>query len=630
MFAAILRNLRHTQPYFIDPAPIVQFLEADQHDRWRYLTLGFGDHFAYLSAQTAALSVDGNYHFARRLPDLTRFSVERLENAEHPGALGLGSLCQFLVDSERYNLKYVFVNDAFYDPLLWFTGWALLNRLQNGIVISEGPDMPPLPHYLPQRSYPVMYQVLWGIVPAAALILGLLVLAASGLRSLRCSPPSESPRMQTPNNYPDPVRVRLLVPVMLMIGVSSATAIAGRLVFSVNRPLPPETVIVCYFGNLDFRRFADAHAMLDSVTRQDLQDTLFAWRWRGRLVTSYSKLKDLQIVSLEVRDNIAHAAVELDWLTALELVTEQRDVGPVRRDGTCIVVPTSLRPWRTPERLLRNPEVAGTTIGRRQPLPEADLQRDQLDRPQIIVSGARLVQLDGRLSVVGQVTNADSDPAPLTLHAEVLVGPVLQGRQAAAIVASHRLRPAESAGFRVTSRTCFRCGVRKLAATSTPACSSRRNSTTIPDGAAIDVRAVVRTDGHYWGVALSGLTIVEADGGLALEGHATNTGTVTATIASVLVLLYGADRAPVWAETGFVRGNLYPGQIERLRIELPRCDRIAVIASVQPGAIKTNGGIQQADLDPPSADDGTWPLDGLGGCSAARQNVSTMTYAPLD
>ncbi|CAN0587091.1 unnamed protein product, partial [Ectocarpus sp. 12 AP-2014] len=107
VFAAILPTIQPTQPRFIDPGPIVQFLEDDEHDRWRYLTLGFGDQFAYLSSQTTALSIDGNYHSARRLPDLTRFSVERLENAKFSGVPGLGSLQQFLVNADSYKLKYV-------------------------------------------------------------------------------------------------------------------------------------------------------------------------------------------------------------------------------------------------------------------------------------------------------------------------------------------------------------------------------------------------------------------------------------------------------------------------------------------------------------------------------------------
>jgi hypothetical protein len=51
----------------INTLPIINFLNQDQHDQWRYLPLGFGDQMATLSYQTKALTVDGNYHSARRL-----------------------------------------------------------------------------------------------------------------------------------------------------------------------------------------------------------------------------------------------------------------------------------------------------------------------------------------------------------------------------------------------------------------------------------------------------------------------------------------------------------------------------------------------------------------------------------
>ena len=71
-------NFNSLQPKAIEVAPIANFLDRDGHDKWRYLTLGFGDQIAWLAANTSALSVDGNYHSARRLPELTSRAVERL------------------------------------------------------------------------------------------------------------------------------------------------------------------------------------------------------------------------------------------------------------------------------------------------------------------------------------------------------------------------------------------------------------------------------------------------------------------------------------------------------------------------------------------------------------------------
>ncbi len=169
VFVANLTKYRRFQPSRLDFQPVVNFLDKDQHWRWRYLTLGLGDQMAWLSAQTRACSVDGNYHSARRLPELTTTPVERLEGAKYSGMPGIGSLQQFIAVPDKYNLKFIFSNDEFYDPLLFFSGWHRLQRLENGIMVWEREDIPPLPEILPRKEIPVYQRVLWGLVPMSAL-----------------------------------------------------------------------------------------------------------------------------------------------------------------------------------------------------------------------------------------------------------------------------------------------------------------------------------------------------------------------------------------------------------------------------------------------------------------------------
>lgn len=169
IYVANLTQFRRFQPDPIDVQPIVTFLEKDQHSRWRFMTLGFGDQMAWLSAQTTASSVDGNYHSARRLPEMTSTPVERLEGAKYSGIPGIGSLQQFIAMPEKYNLKFIFSNDQFYDPLLFFSGWHQLQRLENGIVVWEREDIPPMPEVLPRKEIPYYQRVMWGTVPMLAI-----------------------------------------------------------------------------------------------------------------------------------------------------------------------------------------------------------------------------------------------------------------------------------------------------------------------------------------------------------------------------------------------------------------------------------------------------------------------------
>ncbi|MFT5678807.1 MAG: hypothetical protein ACI9FY_001355, partial [Patiriisocius sp.] len=170
LFTVSLGKFKPTQPQKINMLPIVNFLNRDDHDKWRFLPLGFGDQMALLSAKTNAMTVDGNYHSARRLPELTSRAVERLENSKFRGVEGIGSLQQFLAVPDKYHLKYIFSNDKFYDPVLYFSGWHRLQQLENGIRVWERAGVKPLPSVLPKNDVPLFQKLLWGIIPLSTLI----------------------------------------------------------------------------------------------------------------------------------------------------------------------------------------------------------------------------------------------------------------------------------------------------------------------------------------------------------------------------------------------------------------------------------------------------------------------------
>jgi hypothetical protein len=170
-----LGYFRPFQPQKIKMLPIVNFLNQDQHDQWRYLTLGFGDQMSWLSTKTSAMTVDGDYHSARRLPELTTRSIERLENSKFKGVAGIGSLQQFLTTPEKYHLKYIFSNDKFYDPILYFCGWQRLPVLENGITVWEKLNVPPLSSILPKNDVATWQKIIWGIIPFITMIFAIIL-----------------------------------------------------------------------------------------------------------------------------------------------------------------------------------------------------------------------------------------------------------------------------------------------------------------------------------------------------------------------------------------------------------------------------------------------------------------------
>lgn len=630
VFPAILPTVQPTQPDLIDPTPITQFLASDQHDRWRYLTLGFGDQFAYVSALTTAQSVDGNYHSARRLPDMTRFSVERLENAKYLGVPGLGSLQQFLINAENYHLKYVFSNDAFYDPLLQFTGWNRLNRLQNGVVVWEKPDISPLPLLQPRRTIPHLHALLWGVTPPLALCLAALVFLTSALSGNFTGRLSEfRPLLDRRSDYVRPRLVRRVVlglGVVLVVSLSGVSALAWR---AATRVPTAAEVVAAYFTDLDFRRFPEAYARLDPQTRSDFDAMLFQWRWKGGLIASYGKLEEVSITPISGTGKLSDWRVGLDWLTSVAKRHEDLTVRTVLRDGHWYVVPNVLRATQTPVRIQREGAVVWNVAGRRQPRPDTDLHRDRLDRPRIVVDSARLVKQGGAYSIVGQVTNTDADPAAVRLIGELTSG---QGQQlavqAAGIVNGQRLLPAETTGFRVAFE-----GVLSLKDAAPeqfdPLLFVPPVLAEIPRSAQLDARALVNAEGLYRGIALNGVSLSETPAGLHIEGLAVNIGTETASVIRIIALLNDDAGLPVWAEAGFVDTNIYPGQSAPFSLDLPVRSTIEVIADLPATAVAINGTGDTNGRSPTASVAGTIPLHGLAGYGSLRLQVSSLTFDPL-
>ncbi|MBO6790552.1 MAG: hypothetical protein JJ894_08455 [Dinoroseobacter sp.] len=630
VLAAILPTIQPTQPRFIDPAPIIKFLESDDHMRWRYLTLGFGDQFAYLSAQTEALSVDGNYHSARRLPDLTRYSVERLENSKYLGVPGLGSLRQFLVNADQYHLKYVFSNDEFYDPILHFTGWTRLNRLANGVSIWEKPDVTPLPSLLPRRDIPAFQMLIWGSLPPIALILAALIFAGSALRrnfGLRSS--DVRPLVEKRGEFSDPKRVRKVVLALGATSLVGLIAVSFFVVREMRRPLNPEAVIVAYFDDLDFRRFESAYERLDPVTRPDAESVMFNWRWRGGLVASYGKLASTEVMKLGQAGGLADWRVRLHWLTALDVKRQTQNIRTVYRDGRWYVAPTSLRPVQTPVRLQRDAEVAFNVVGRRQARPETDLHRDLVDRPDVRIGPSRLVERNGRYSLVGHLMNVDADPAFISLFGELEGAGENMVRQSIAEVMGHRLLPKETTGFRVDFEGVLSLEAEEARGGYDPTMFIPPELETQPDAASVSARAVVQGRDLYRGVGLNGVTVSDKTGRPTLEGLAVNTGAETATIVRVTVLLYDDTGRPIWAEAGFVEENIYPGQSTSFQIELPVRSEIRIVADVFERAKSINGSTQTPDAFSVALPSEAIALTDIEGYSALSLHVSTMTYDPV-
>lgn len=163
-----------------DVNEIASFMNRDGHDKYRYITLGFGaDKMDELSILTNASSVDGDYNSARLLPEMTAYGAGQLTNSKYYGINGMEALRAILKHADQYGLKYIFVRDIYYEPLLAFAGWRKTEVYDRGNVslwVKEG--IPPA-HPTDFGVKPTaMEGLLWGTLPFGSSLLAIFLVIA--------------------------------------------------------------------------------------------------------------------------------------------------------------------------------------------------------------------------------------------------------------------------------------------------------------------------------------------------------------------------------------------------------------------------------------------------------------------
>lgn len=175
---------------------VINFLNRDGHDKYRYITLGFGNALPKVSTYANAGSVDGEYNSARLLPEMTQYGSAQLTSAKFFGRAGMDSLRAMLNHANRYGLKYVFVHDPYYNPLLSFAGWREVEVYDGGqIHVWSREDVPPA-RKIESDAIPAPWEgLLWGILPMGCSILAILfaLLIPDRVRALELVPPATAP-----------------------------------------------------------------------------------------------------------------------------------------------------------------------------------------------------------------------------------------------------------------------------------------------------------------------------------------------------------------------------------------------------------------------------------------------------
>jgi hypothetical protein len=415
VFIFHLASFRPLQPTPIEILPIQNFLNRDDHMRWRYLTLGFGDQMAWLSLNSLAATVDGNYHSARRLPELTSRPVERLENAKYLGSDGMASLNDFLVRAEKYQLKYVFSNDRYYDPLLFYTGWSRTIRLENGIMVWEKGNISTIRPVVPTYLAPLIKKV-WGIFPVSTLIIAFF-LTMFYMRYIKQNQYHEI-QPDADDNYPNWVIIPSSLFPSIFFSFVVGYNVHGMLLTNVQAD--PITTVQNYYNELDFQRFENAFHFFDPSPVFTLDQYLLEKSVKdGGILPSYAKLDSIHVDEIDVQEKDASIEVFTRWRTALGFQETTEQMKLKKNDNKWYIIPPVFKVEIPEEQMLRYTYTLFKKIGKRVISSFPTVKDDRVNKPLIEIKQANLIQEGQKNWIAGELVNMDVIPANVAVKAIV-------------------------------------------------------------------------------------------------------------------------------------------------------------------------------------------------------------------
>lgn len=578
VFTMSLGYFRPSQPQKIKMLPIVNFLNQDDHDKWRFLTLGFGDQMAWLSAQTNAMTVDGNYHSARRLPELTTRPIERLENSKFKGVAGIGSLQQFLTTPEKYNLKYIFSNDKFYDPILYFCGWQRLRQLENGIMVWERLNIPPVSSILPKDDVAKWLKIHWGIMPfltvLIAFVLNIQMLWVNMLKT-RFKPIPDF--LKYPVNYSHFSKNLLRITHVWSFILAIAVFYGIYLFYLKNdSQRSPENAIIAYYDALDFKEFEKAHSLINPKSNIDIAQYMLEISVTDGLLSSYAKMDAITTEITKHNDSVASAKVTSQWITPLEKIEKVDYKSLLKIKGNWFLQPDELNNDLPPDQLYSNNTTQYFNQGRRRITTEQTHHEDILKQPVLEVVSAKLVKHNNSYAIVGEVQNIDNVPADVTLKGTLYNDANKQlATYNAKYHVKHKLMPKESSSFRIN----FEGVAWSKTQDSIPDTFNPDEFTPVefeeqPTKFNLQVAGNVSGSDLYKNVVLSDIHITNSS----INGNLFNSGIQEITIPQLLITYYNANKEMVWVDHLFIKEGIRQQRKQDFKYDILNNETIAVIS----------------------------------------------------
>jgi hypothetical protein len=553
-------------------------LSQDSHDQWRYLTLGFGDQMAWLAAQTNAMTVDGNYHSARRLPELTTRPIERLENSKFKGVAGIGSLQQFLTTPEKYNLKYIFSNDKFYDPVLFFCGWQRLSQLENGIMVWEKLNVPPLSSILPKEDVATWLKIIWGIIPFLTLLIAFILniqsLFIKGLKTKAVTKPAYFKFKNDYTNFSRAVLKAFHIWAVILIFI--ITYACYMFYIKNNTQRSPENVVEAYYDAIDFKEFNKSFTYIDPNSKITRSQYLLEISVTDGLLSSYAKLDAISVKTTKKTDSLATLKVETKWITPLEKLSKTDFKTAVKRKGKWFLKPKRKSVDLPPDQLYSTNTTGYFNQGRRRITTEQTHHEDVLKQPVLEIVSAKLIKFNNRYSIIGEVQNIDNVPADVVLKGTLYNDDDKElATYNAKHILKHKLMPKEISAFRIN----FEGIAWSKTKDSIPETFNPDEFTPIklseqPTKFNLQAAGNTTNSDLFKDIVLSEINITPNT----ISGALFNSGIQEITVPQLIITFYNENKEMIWVDNLFVKEGIKQERKLRFNYQIPLNPLIKIVS----------------------------------------------------
>ena len=596
VFTMCLSYFKPIQPRKINMQPIVNFLNQDQHDRWRYLTLGFGDQMAWLAAKTNALSVDGNYHSARRLPELTTRAIERLENSKYRGAEGIGSLQQFLTIPEKYNLKFIFSDDKFYAPLLYFCGWQRLMLLENGIMVWEKLNVKPLASILPKEIVQKWQKIAWGIIPLALLLLAFVmniehnlihrlknILKLTSLKFTDRIRKSGEATIASNHQYTNKNSYTKFSKRVAVISFVWFLTLALWISFGIyqyyiknNRHHSPSNVVLAYFDALDFGKFDIAYDLINPTKKVSLTQYMLEISSTDGLLSSYSKLDKIASEISFKNDTLANVNVTTTYITSLKKFTTTATKTVTKHQGKWYINREKLDTDLPPDQLYSMNNTNFYNQGRKKISTEQTYHEDIIKQPTLEILSAKLIKHKNEYIIIGEIQNIDNTPADINVKG-VLYNDA--SKEIAEFNAKfdiiHKLMPKEITSFKINFEgIAWLKKENVIPTTFNPQEFTKLKFSEKPTKFVVHASSIVSGAEFYKNATLNNVSV----NGNKMYGTIFNSGSSEITVPQVLITYYDSNKTMLWVEHLFLASAIKQQRKQTFQYDFITAPTIEIIS----------------------------------------------------